>query len=165
MARRAVKKGRLIICVSCGKKSKRYPKSAKCRKCMSAVRYAWLKKRDYTARAFEMIKEWHGDDLKISRWQQIRDEIGSGRRGMALDKIDDSRPYELGNIRWVEIREKRFKSKQTVLSKEVLNKIHKLLSLGARKTDLSLRYNISRELVVYHARSIQTRRPGDNNPD
>ncbi|MBO0736547.1 MAG: hypothetical protein J2P48_08265 [Alphaproteobacteria bacterium] len=82
------------------------------------------------------------------RWRQsfsaFLDDVGECPPGYSLDRIDNERGYEPGNVRWATRTQQMRNSRRTRLTEADVKRIHKLRSQGWTLEAIGLDYGMTK---------------------
>lgn len=94
---------------------------------------------NYGGRGIRVCPEWHDVARFIS---DIEREIGPRPEGMTLDRADNTRHYEPGNVRWATSGEQACNRRTVKLSDEIVITVRERYARGADITDMAREYGV-----------------------
>jgi hypothetical protein len=97
--------------------------------------------KDYGARGVRVCPEWH-DVVAFCEW--VDANLSARKTGETLNRIDNERGYESGNVEWADWRKQNRNRRNVVLDPEIVREIRRLRreeGLGGRRIGRRLGLN------------------------
>lgn len=98
--------------------------------------------KNYGARGITVCDEWKND------FAQFLQDVGRRPRpSLTIERIDNNKSYERGNVTWATRADQVRNTRRTVINLEIAKQLKKLRSNGARSCDIATQFGISCSLV------------------
>ncbi len=101
----------------------------------------------YGARGIGVCERWRSFDSFLA-------DLGEKPDGMSIERIDNNRGYEPGNVRWATASEQCQNRRSTRLTADQVREIRTRVEAGESIPSLSRHFGVSRTLVRYAALKI-----------
>jgi hypothetical protein len=111
--------------------------------------------KDYYQRGIQVCPEWQRKDDGFLRFRTYIDSaLGPKPEGYSLDRVDNNKGYEPGNIRWASQSTQTLNTRRSEMSRATRQIAVKLQSHGLTQTQIGSLLGIDHSMVSWHLKQV-----------